>query len=1438
MAEHSASIADRVEVRPHPTVVRLDDLEAANSAWLTDSFLLTPEVNAHLIALRQLFNRPNGCGIFLIGHYGCGKSHFLAYLIQQLLTSDFVSPCPLTASVSLVNFSADNRLEDIVAKSLNLQIRVGDRREIWNGVFEDGNTQGLVLVLDELSEFLRSKPDARAFTEDIRFLQFLGEWAQDKRFWIVAAMQEAIEHTGELEYGLYRKIKDRYPLRLLLTPAHVQTLIADSILTKKSGYQAGVDQLVVGFRQYFTHSGFDEALFKAIYPLHPVTLELLEEVRDRFSQARGVVDFVVSRLRGDPVRNIEPFLDQPWGNLLTPDAIVDHFRDLFQVQPEFIPLAQQVLPWYQKNLDTLFEKTALRVLAEQLLKLLILCHLSPARETLSSEQAVEWLMFGAIRTDPARNRAIILKVLTSLAEHGRYVVGKGHQFRLNLKDTGRAQLEKLLIREVESLKGQDVLILETLTPMLPADGINPFRLPRNQWQHRRVLWHFHERRFAVWFGEDPPSQIDDLALCIRPPWGQPDPPVGIYILEPAQVTVSEDMIELAALVRLGEQPLSPELSKTIGKRLQSRIPTFQRIIQSIWIEATLITPEGHREAPPRVEKQTSLDGWLESLAIWILRRRYPAFERFAPAHGPLPKEAWLRLMRFAISDDLGRVDADDYVKLIREAYLVPMGLMRRRGRDYALPTSIEKVELVKLLMPLLNHSPSPKAIHQHLAEPIYGLVPDQVNLLLVFLLIQGEIDILKDRKSYRESFEILSNPLQYDRVELGHALSTQQLDAMQRLCEGLNIVTPKQWTVLAQRRIVEKLCDRGRRDTDRLQDLLVKLQSAEVGQRLLKRLQNHIHCWTNLSKGDHSLQGFEHFQYEVSSISGFLEDVHAFEDLPERLPRLIAELQRLQHLFNHPALRENAEAQVIEQIQNLPKAPSLDRADALDQWLAAAGEIYEVYKADYIKKHQHWWKDQSGHAIWDWQPPRVANSRHVGLADALTSLDSLCKEARQRKCLGLVNLDYQPLCTCGFTGSRAPIEETFKSFEALSEQIEIQLRLFFQQDTVKERIREWKQEGFEPNEAMNSYLEGKQCVPEVADIALFDKYLSGTKLAQDVDPSVFLEIFSQRVWEPAKLVKAIERELSRFDGQRLQFSGWNNGQNGLEDLAEWCAEQCLRFGISLPENLSPNILANVSQSLRSEWVSESAVLRLAKLGLDTAGQDKILNWLIDGRVVLPSTSRDSKTVLFAVEHLLHPQDLTNPEELACVSESLYRHHFQLYRLAGKKWLDRLKSVANAPLRPLPVLPDLLNDTLGAQWLVIDCLGIALIGSLQSIIDHSFNAWQRKGLRFADVSADTTTDGFYRQLLNHDIDHPFEKCNVIDQLIHRCKLPFDDLGKLAATELDIALKMALPKFDRSRDLVVFADHGFRLSADGRCYEHGTGSRLEQIVPVWHYVPSGR
>ena len=116
-------------------------------------------------------------------------------------------------------------------------------------------------------------------------------------------------------------------------------------------------------------------------------------------------------------------------------------------------------------------------------------------------------------------------------------------------------------------------------------------------------------------------------------------------------------------------------------------------VKSSYQDATSTSPAGEPETGPRIDRSFSFDAWLDSIAEWILRRIYPSFERVAPSHGALPKEAYCSLMRFVSENDLEDYDADDTVKLIREAYLVPMRLMEHRGREYVRYVSISSTSL-------------------------------------------------------------------------------------------------------------------------------------------------------------------------------------------------------------------------------------------------------------------------------------------------------------------------------------------------------------------------------------------------------------------------------------------------------------------------------------------------------------------------------------------------------------------------------------------------------------------------------------------------------------------------------------------------------------------------------------------------------------------------
>ena len=110
---------------------------------------------------------------------------------------------------------------------------------------------GIVLLVDELSEFLRSKPSPQALNEDARTLQLLGEMAASGPLWIVAAVQESIERTGDLSQAIVRKIKDRFPVKMALSTLHIRALLSERLVRLKPGAEEALYRIYERFRGQF-----------------------------------------------------------------------------------------------------------------------------------------------------------------------------------------------------------------------------------------------------------------------------------------------------------------------------------------------------------------------------------------------------------------------------------------------------------------------------------------------------------------------------------------------------------------------------------------------------------------------------------------------------------------------------------------------------------------------------------------------------------------------------------------------------------------------------------------------------------------------------------------------------------------------------------------------------------------------------------------------------------------------------------------------------------------------------------------------------------------------------------------------------------------------------------------------------------------------------------
>jgi hypothetical protein len=1425
-------IRDLIDVVPQPTVVRLDQLdENGSSSWITESYYITEETERHFRSLKSLLRKKYGCGMFLIGHYGSGKSHFLAYVTQQVRYGGFSPRKPDVVPISLLNYKANRTLESIVEESVGATPTESDRRIAWDEL-DKRHSNGLMIVLDELSEFLRSKPSQSSFNEDIRFLQFLGEWSQNHALWVLAALQEQIEHAGDIEYDLFRKIKDRYPIRYILTPTHIKSLIAGKILQKKPGYQRAVEELAKELKEIFPHSSINFADFCEVYPIHPATLELLEQVRDRFSQARGIVDFTLTRLLGDEARGIAPFLDEPWGHLISPDLIVDHFLDLLEVQPEFQAIAQRVLPYYRKNMSLLFDKPLQRELSWRLLKLLVLVYLSPSRKSLAPQEAGEWLLFKLSALDPQKNLEVIERALERMTKEGAYLRREGSRYRLDVEDDSKQNLDRLLARTVEELRDRGDSIFETLISSAEREVFNPFSLPRDRWQTRTVRWHFHEREVHFYFGGGRPPDHGGTAMQIGLPWGPLAAGTEDFKLLPKPIEMSPEILELAALIQLKDRPLAARVLKRVEERIAGRSSWFWTLIRSAYTDVSLITPAGATIAAPLNSKPTSLDSWLSTYGEWMLRQTYPQFERFAPGHGPLPREGYRQFMKHAVEQDLCSEQAPEFVKLIREAYLVPMGLMQRRGLEYSMNAKLDQHELVTLLMPVLEHHPSLSRVYDHLSGPVYGLVPDQIHLLLITLLVMGEIDIIKGGKSYRESYETLSNPIQYDKIVPGRALNANQLRDLQTLAEGLGVRVPKQWSVLAQRRAIEQLKKEGIRQRDSASAFLVKLKSHGDAGDLPTEIERFIEQWLALEKGESELQGFQHFLYTINSPRAFLIQAKELATLPDRFEKLLRETQRFSHLFGYPCVSHGANTDVAVRLEALGPPPSLADPERLEYWLGQARDLYQEYKNWYRGEHDAWWQRIRQHVIWAYQKPDVARSRHLSLDDLRVEVDALQAKARNEICTDIASLEFQPLCRCGFDGSTSPIAETLTRFDAARRNLEGGISMFFAQDQVKSRVRTWVEQGLEMNAQTLSYLDGEASYPQVDNMGLFDQHLSGLELVHSIDAESVLEMLAGRTLERHDVARIMDRLFERF-GARLSIQRVQREPR--RSLTAWCLEQALRSASTLPQAFSAEERNLMIELIQPDWVSKASLGRLEELGLPDEAVNRVLEMVLDGRVSAPLGGIYAGPVQAAAA-VLRPNEPASPQEFVERIALLYSQHHRLAEVCPKEWLVRLNEMANIDLSGEPEgLIDLLENNLERQWVLIDCFGAPLLDAVKESVKACFGHWRLVEVSYGLVSLETNTDAFYQSLIRKGVQKPLEKIDAVDSLIHGRRCSPRELVQLARTELEIAMNRLVHRLDPEKPVLVFGDHGFRLTADGKAFSHGGPSTLERLVPVLKLEP---
>ncbi|HSR23739.1 MAG TPA: DUF6079 family protein, partial [Candidatus Eisenbacteria bacterium] len=819
-------IADLVEVTPAETVVRLD-----GTPGRLDELVLTGDVTSSLAAVLEAARGPAGAGFLLVGHFGSGKSHFLAALGELLAAPArardlrgwdagvrelaLAARPSLPVAVPLVEYRAEANLEDVVwrrawrAMGREPASPGSDRAAAWGELLEavrGAGHAGLLLLVDELSEFLRAKRGP-ALTEDLRFLQFAGEWARQAPVVVVAALQESLEEVASVSERELARIRDRYPVRLGLSMRHVEDLVRGRLVPLRPGAEAEVERAGRRLRAALPGWHVTPERFLACYPLHPDTLTLLDGLRFLFSQHRGVVDFICRQLRGDPAAGIPAWQERPADDLLCPDRVYDHFHARLRERVETARLAETVVPYYERTAPALLEDPADRELALRAVKLLTLVAASPLERRRDARELAGMLLCRVSALDPGANAAYLERsVLEPLASHGAYLVarsdGGATTYEVELEADAGLTAARLVEQERARLQPEDRRIVETLLDLGGTPALSMGLLRQAGRSRRQVIWQNTLRHVLVTaarlseLGQERDellaamerTRCEACVVVAEPEPGEADtveqarelavasPRLAIWVpaaLDAGELEFAADLFCRQAVLRQATAEGRGRLLDFLRRSVESDVARAREVTRRCYFQGRLVAAELDPVLDLPALSGLSFDGVLRGIAAPLLHALHPRHREVQP-HAELVSDRHVRrLITAALAGPRLTLAAADRegVRPQVEAYLVPLGVARKRGDAYVLAPDPARSPAVAELLRLVAGSPRDRAeLVAALGHGPVGLSEPEALLLLNAAVQSGIAEATRGRRSVEAPFLSLE---EVERVGPGELLAPE-----------------------------------------------------------------------------------------------------------------------------------------------------------------------------------------------------------------------------------------------------------------------------------------------------------------------------------------------------------------------------------------------------------------------------------------------------------------------------------------------------------------------------------------------------------------------------------------------------------------------------------------------------------------------------------------
>lgn len=304
---------DLIEFEPIETVIQLRNADHLDTAkQLVSTYVFSDQMAERITSLvvpdLQWDAPSDNKGLMVVGNYGTGKSHLMSVLSAiaedrttlSLIRNQSVASAAqriagkfkvIRTEIGAVTMSLRDiltaEIEEHLAK-LGVTYTFPAASDIPNNkrafeemmarFYEKYPDQGLLVVVDELLDYLRSRKD-QDLVLDLNFLREVGEVCKDLRFRFVAGIQEAIFDSPRFSFVAesVRRVKDRFE-QILIARSDIKYVVAERLLRKGPDQQEKIRDYLLPFAKYYGNLNERIDEFVRLFPVHPDYIDTFERV--------------------------------------------------------------------------------------------------------------------------------------------------------------------------------------------------------------------------------------------------------------------------------------------------------------------------------------------------------------------------------------------------------------------------------------------------------------------------------------------------------------------------------------------------------------------------------------------------------------------------------------------------------------------------------------------------------------------------------------------------------------------------------------------------------------------------------------------------------------------------------------------------------------------------------------------------------------------------------------------------------------------------------------------------------------------------------------------------------------------------------------------------------------------------------------------------------